>query len=508
MIVVLGCVVGASIKCGTIETTPASGIVDSGSDATASVDSGIVDAGVSPSVDGSIVDASVPDATIPPDAAPPAGTVNFLAHVPGAGRVTPVAIDVSEDGTLAVVAGYYSGSLLVTETTSVVSSGSDDMFVSLLSISQNSVLWTKTFGGVGQDRALGVAFGAGDDVVIAGRATGNVTMGSTILTNMGGSDIIVARLSNMDGDTVWARDIGGAGFDEGFGLATDSVGNALITGYFNGPSVNFGDGAITASSQTIFVAKYAANNGALQWVRDFGAGGGDSGLGIAVDAVDDVVVTGVYEATVPFDSFSLTSAGARDVFVVKLTSVAGDVNWARSYGGTGTDRGWEIATGGSDRRVSVVGYFGGVATIGGNSLVSIGSRDVFVLSLTASGNPIWAIQLDHNDSEFYGDGIAVDINGDTLVTGRYLSGTNFGDGPVVAEQGTDMFVGRWFASSGALDFLSHWGGTEADSGMDVTADPQGNVYAAGYFGGTTDFEVGSLTTLNANADGVVIGLRP
>jgi hypothetical protein len=58
----------------------------------------------------------------------------------------------------------------------------------------------------------------------------------------------------------WAQRAGGTSSDEGFGVAVDAAGNAVVTGSFSG-AVTFGAGAqqvtLTSAGETdIFVAKY------------------------------------------------------------------------------------------------------------------------------------------------------------------------------------------------------------------------------------------------------------
>ena len=60
-------------------------------------------------------------------------------------------------------------------------------------------------------------------------------------------------------------------------------------------------------------------------------------LGIAVDSVGNALVTGWFKGTVTFgDGTSLTSRGGLDVFVMKVTS-AGSVAWAMKFGGPQVD---------------------------------------------------------------------------------------------------------------------------------------------------------------------------
>ncbi len=77
-------------------------------------------------------------------------------------------------------------------------------------------------------------------------------------------------------------------------------------------------------------------SGNLVWSQT-SSGGTTKGNGVAVDASDNVYVTGGYTGTVKFGGKSLTSlSGSQDIFVWKLTAAGGSA-WAGSMGSIGDD---------------------------------------------------------------------------------------------------------------------------------------------------------------------------
>lgn len=98
----------------------------------------------------------------------------------------------------------------------------------------------------------------------------------------------------------------------------------------------------------VWVQKMAADGRTL-WVTVFGSSGRDDGRSVVVDSRGDVVVAGtfVFDASHPnpmqIGRFMLTNAtspagtASNDIFVAKLSSTDGAVQWARQFGGTGAD---------------------------------------------------------------------------------------------------------------------------------------------------------------------------
>ena len=200
------------------------------------------------------------------------------------------------------------------------------------------------------------------------------------LTAAGASDIFVVKY-NSNGTVAWASRAGGPqvsgfgndGFDEGHGIALDGSGNSYVTGWF-ASTATFGPGEpnqtqlTTSGTDDIFVAKYNSN-GTLAWVRGVGSTASDKGSAISVDGSGNAYVTGRFTGTVTFGSgepnqTQLTSASASfyDIFVAKYNG-NGTLAWAKQAGSTSTDQGFGIAVDVLGNSY-VTGSFSGTATFG------------------------------------------------------------------------------------------------------------------------------------------------
>src|SRR2546422_1609861 len=95
--------------------------------------------------------------------------------------------------------------------------------------------WARQIGGTNsQNGSSAVGVDAGGNIYLAGYFyRTNTSVGNTVLTNMGGQDIFLAKL-DPSGRILWVRQIAGSGEDEARGLALDAAGNLYVTGVFSG----------------------------------------------------------------------------------------------------------------------------------------------------------------------------------------------------------------------------------------------------------------------------------
>jgi hypothetical protein len=152
-------------------------------------------------------------------------------------------------------------------------------------------------------------------VIVIGGFGDTVDFGGGDLVSAGDDDIFLAKY-DASGVHQWSRRFGGAGYDQGYGVAVDASGNAMVTGFFSG-TVDFGGGNLeSAGSVDIFLAKYNTS-GVHQWSERFGGAIFDPGKAVGVDASGNVVVTGYFFGTVDFGGGNLESAGDSDIFLAK-----------------------------------------------------------------------------------------------------------------------------------------------------------------------------------------------
>ncbi|MCK4694434.1 MAG: SBBP repeat-containing protein, partial [Candidatus Cloacimonetes bacterium] len=289
---------------------------------------------------------------------------------------------------------------------------------------------------------------------------------------------------------LWITQAGGIDYDGGSAIAIDDAGNSYVTGIFR-DTATFGSYSLTSSGRgDIFVAKMD-DSGNWLWVAQAGGTDLDFGIAIVIDSSGNSYVTGVFEGTATFGSYSIISNGDLDIFVAKMDE-SGNWQWAIQAGATQHDYGTAIAIDDAGNSY-VTGYFGDTATFGSYYLTSSGYSDIFVAKIDEDGNWLWAAQAGGSNYDEYGYAIAVDDVGNSYVIGGFFETVTFGSYYLTSSGYIDIFVAK-------IDALGNWqwvtqaGGTDYDYGRAIAIDDAGNSYVTGYFDDTATFGSYSLTS--------------
>ncbi len=356
------------------------------------------------------------------------------------------------------------------------------LFSRSLVLSSTAVRWDQGLTN-GKILSSGVAVDSAGNILVTG---GTAVFGR-------GQSLAFLLKYDASGKLLCLKTWGGPQDTFGYAVVFDSSNNIYVTG----ATQSFG-----GQSPDVFLVKYDSSCNLLFQVA-WGGAGNDLGRGVAVDAFDNVYVTG------STDSFG---AGLSDIFLLKYDP-AGEFQFSKTWGGTQNDHGSGIATDGSgniyitgttlssgSKQQAVVllkydssgnllfqktwggaqnDYGSGIAVDSGDNVyltgytysfaVTPGVASVFLLKYDPSGNLLFQKTWGGTQSD-YGFGIAVDSAGNVYLTG---SSNSFGGGQ------SKVFLLK-FDSSGNQLFLKTWGGLKGDYGYAVAVDGSGNIYIAGY----------------------------
>src|SRR5262245_4620665 len=162
--------------------------------------------------------------------------------------------------------------------------------------SPSVVEYSALLGGGSDDQALAVTQDSAGNTWITGRANSTdfpTTADAIERSFQGGpSDAYLAKFG-PSGNLVYSTYLGGAGEDEGRGVAVTSGGAVYVAGFtsspdFPGPPAA---GSSYGGGGDAFIMRIGAG-GSPEWTRFIGGGGDDKALALALDGSGNVYLTG------------------------------------------------------------------------------------------------------------------------------------------------------------------------------------------------------------------------
>lgn len=406
--------------------------------------------------------------------------------------------------------------------------GASDGFVAKLNSSNGQRIWGTYFGGSNSDYFYGLDVDASGNAVAAGwtqGSTGLASAGAHQTVSGGSIEGLVAKF-DANGLRLWSTYYGGTGFEQLNDVAIDQTNNNI---YIGGYSTSSASPTIVTvgSNQTVMngtndgiVIKFDPN-GTRLWASFFGGNGGEMIYGLAMDANNDLLITGNTSSTTGLSTAGAYQiafgGGSTDAMIGKLDKTGVTKIWASYYGGSGDDAGGVSGNyGGSaiavdaNNNVLVTGSTTsatGMSSVGAyQAAFGGGSADAYVLQLNSSGTTrIWATYFGGPTLDETWD-LTVDPADNVIVVGR----TNSTTGIATAGAYQTTFTGfvnaiiAKFTSSGTIVYGTYFGGG-SDGGYSATIDNTGNLYMCGWTGSTTGMATAGTfqTTMLGTADGYV-----
>lgn len=261
-------------------------------------------------------------------------------------------------------------------------------------------VWAKKLGGLGTDRANGIAVDVNSNVYTTGEFEGTADFdpsgGTANLSSQSGSrDIFISKL-NASGAYQWAKRIGGSGVsDYANDITVDPSGNVIICGSFYGGNIDFNPGAGTNNLSGTLNHGYVCklnSAGDYVWAKAIGGSSDDFCHGISSDNVGNLYISGEFKSTVDFNpgggTYNQSASGSADVFVLKLNN-SGSFVWVQTMGGSDYDFGSSVVTDGTGNIISTGSFAGNNFDPGSGSLqfVSEGGWDIFIQKMGDCSTP-------------------------------------------------------------------------------------------------------------------------
>ncbi len=268
--------------------------------------------------------------------------------------------------------------------TSSFGAGLKDVYLIKTDI-DGDTLWTKTYGGTGDD--IGYSVQQTDDL-------GYIIAGHT--NSFGGLNEVYIIKTDSDGNVVWTKLCGGAGDDMGFAIQKTVDLGYIIAGYTDSYGAGLTD---------VYLIKTDANGDTL-WTRTYGGTGLDVGMSVEQTADSGYIIAG---------STGSFGAGGTDMYLIK-TDVDGDTLWTKTYGILHN----EVAH--SVQQTADLGYIvtGYMQKIGGED------SDLYLLKTDGNGEEDWSF-LETSEDYIYGYSV-YQTSDEGYIVGGYSNATGGEDG--------------------------------------------------------------------------------
>lgn len=321
--------------------------------------------------------------------------------------------------------------------------------------------------------------------------TGNVGDAVNVIFNTPATNL--AGVYPVGTTPVWYNAIGvtGTSFLSPSDILTDGFGNVYVTGPFIG-TVTFGTFVLTSPTNLSEIfVAKMDTDGNWLWAVSAGGTGNDQANGLVIDCEQNVYVTGFFSVSATFGAFTVTSPGFNSVFVAKISS-SGTWLWATSAQGDTSIDGRALAID-SNGDLIVTGDYSGNATFGTTVLPTAASSSLFVAKLNSAGTTwLWAISA-IGTSNTVGFGIDTDCNDNIYVTGAFIGTVTIGPSTLVSSP-----VGQFNGFVGKLTPLGSWTWVVQSVGTSsvaaVKVDSASNALVTGTYSGTVTFGAQTLTS--------------
>ncbi|WP_378180014.1 hypothetical protein [Aquimarina sp. SS2-1] len=375
------------------------------------------------------------------------GEVAWVKTFGGSGEDDALSIVESEDGGY-VVFGYTQS----IDGDIADKTATDSDYWALKISTDGSVIWSKTYGGTGDDRGQKIIKTNDGGYAIVGYSRSN---DGDVSLNEGLQDYWIVKI-NATGDIQWEKSFGFSGIDRAFSIVQTTDGGYFITGFLDVSASN-GEGNDNKSiSQKHGVGEFWGiklnATGEKEWRRYFGGSNNDRSYDVVQTEDDGFLMIGSSESN-DFDVSN--SNGSYDFWVVKVNA-EGTLVWEETYGGSEIDVGYAIATSG-DGKYTIIGDS---RSNDGDISESRGNADLWMIQIDGNGNLIWEKSLGGTEFDT-GRGIHKTQDGGFIITGNSRSD----NGDITENQGQSDIWNVMIDNTGGVKWKSTLGGSAEEFGV-------------------------------------------
>lgn len=314
-----------------------------------------------------------------------------------------------------------------------------------------NLLWSKTYGGSADDYGYSVVENNDGTLTVAGYS---LSSDADVPSNLGMHDFFIFK-TDASGNLIWSKSHGYTSHDHAHKLISTTDGGYLVVGFTD---YSGGIGGKNANSILHGVGEYYMikldANGNKVWDNYFGGTQNDRVFD-AVQANDGGYILVGYSESSDFDVTD--NHGSYDYWVIKTNSL-GQAVWKKSYGGSELDQAYGIVKSIGDTYLIV----GTSNSTDGDISSNKGQNDVWMININDQGDLLWQKSFGGSGYET-ANSIRKLQNGNFLIAGH--SRSNNGD--VILNKGDNDFWAFTITPSGKLLWQATYGGSSFDLGYDA-----------------------------------------
>ena len=304
-----------------------------------------------------------------------AGELVYNTYIGAVGEEVGFAIDVDRQGNAYVTGSADNKDFPVTRGAYQTKyAGKTDVFVLKLNAAGNNLIYSTFLGGAGEETGLGIGVDLQGNAYVAGETLSKDFPTASPLYKFGQAptEAFVAKLNPSGSNLIYSTALTGPtsnpdGGSAAFGLAIDRRGNAYVAGFTTSdkfPTVNAVQNKLNGTIDG-FATRISANGKDLDFSTYLGGVGEEAAFGIAVDAAQNVYITGLTNSTnfpvvdplqAQLGGSAVTNltesttevlapptSGRDDAFVTKLTPNGKNILFSTYWGGSKDDVAFSIA---------------------------------------------------------------------------------------------------------------------------------------------------------------------
>lgn len=270
----------------------------------------------------------------------------------------------------------------------------------------------------------------------------------------GTHDIYIVKYDSS-GNIIWAKSAGGIGDQKAAGVALDAAGNIYVTGYTSSihDTMSISTYKIDSDTGSLFIIKYDSS-GNILWAKGYGHNDSFASeiTGTEMDSAGNLYITGYYMGTIKLGLTTLYNQSTawydHDIFLAKVDPI-GNIIWAKRAGGTGDEGAQSLAIS-SLGNICISGDFDSTIMFDNITLNKPYPNYYpgFIAEYKPDGSPVFATSIKSGTQSStltavrYTNGLSTDKYNNLYIADIYWMSMRIGTDTLVLSQSIDCFLAK------------------------------------------------------------------